>query len=216
MALTWKLSEIRSKVRAITGLLTGEDITDSALNDRINDYYRNIFPFEVYVSEFETAFTQVTAPGDDGEYDVSQDVLKLDTPMVIEDVNGVLSDVKFYQDKDKFHSLYMKDPNAAAGRPVAALLYGGILCLRPKPDDIYTFEAVCTKKPDALSTDDSAPLDVRWGLAIAYGTAIEVKMEDNDKEAADELVPVYRYFLSKISQKKLMQKATNQRAVPRF
>jgi len=215
MALTWTLAQIRAKVREITGELTEEDISDSDLNDKINDFYRNIFPFEVYVAEFDDWLTQATASGDDGEYDVSQDVVRLDTPMTLKDSDDILSTVKFYQDKDEFFHLYPKDPNAAENRSAAALLYGGVLYLRPKPDAIYTFEAACTQKPDALS-DDSVPLDVRWGPGIAYGTAIEIKMEDQDKAAADELIPICQYFLRRISQKKMMQIATNQRATPRF
>lgn len=216
MSLTWKRSEIAAKVRSIASLKTTEDITDIALVDKINDYYRNIFPLEVYVAELDGWFTQTTASGDDGEYNVSQDVIKLDTPMTILDSDGVLTKVKFYQDKDKFFHLYPEDPDATEEKPVAALLYGGILYLRPKPNAVFTFKAASTDKPDALSTDDSVPLDVRWGPAIAYGTAIEIKMEDKDIEGANELVPIYRYFLGKINQKKMMQKATNQRATPRF
>lgn len=216
MALTWTLAQIRAKVREITGELTEENISDSDLNDKINDFYRNIFPFEVYVAELDDWFTQVTASGDDGEYDVSQDVVRLDTPMTLKDSNDILSTVKFYQDKDEFFHLYPQDPNAAENRPAAMLLYGGVLYPGPKADAVYTFKAACIKKPDELSTDDSVPLDVRWGPAIAYGTAIEIKMEDQDKAAADELIPICQYFLRRISQKKMMQIATNQRATPRF
>lgn len=215
MAQTWTLAEIRTKVRAITGEKTTEDWTDSELNDKINDFYRNIFPLDVYVAEFEDWFTQTTADEDGGEYTISQDYLRLMTPMTTMDSDDVLATVKFYQDKDKFFHLYPEEADPTEARPAAALVYGGKLYLRPEPDAIYTFRAACIKKPDAL-TADAAPPDIRWGPAIAYGTAIEMKMEDKDSEGASELIPVYQYFIGKISQKKLMQKAVNQRAVPRF
>lgn len=215
MALTWTLAEIRGKVRRITGQLTVEDISDSDLNDRINDYFRNIFPLEVYVAEFEDWFTETTANLDGGEYAISQDYLRLMTPMTIMDSDNVLANVKLYQDKDEFFHLYPEVADPTEARPVAALLYGGKLYLRPEPDAVYTFRAACIKKPTAL-TADTAPPDIRWALAIAYGTAVEMKLEDNDKEAADELVPLYQYFLGKISQKKMMQKNVNQRSIPRF
>jgi len=215
MAITWTLAEIRAKVREITGELTTEDIEDADLNNRINDFYRNIFPLEVYVAEFEDWFTQATADEDGGEYTVSQDYLRLMTPMTTMDSDDVLATVKFYQDKDEFFHLYPEEADPTEARPAAALLYGGKLYLRPEPDAIYTFRAACIKKPDAL-TESTAPVDVRWGPCIAYGTAIEMLMEDMDKPAAEELAPIYEYFQKMVSQKKLVQKAINQRATPRF
>jgi len=215
MAITWTLTEIVAKVRAITGEKTTEDIALTDLQNKINDFYCNVFPLEVYVAEFEDWFEQAMASGDGGKYTVSQDYLKLMTPMTTLDSDDVLATVKFYQDKDKFFHLYPQDPNAAEARPAAVLLYGGKLYASPKADDDYTFKAACIKKPDAL-TASTSPVDIRQGPAIAYGTAIEMLMEDGDKQTADELVPIYQYFLGKISQKKIMQKATNQRAVPRF
>lgn len=215
MALTWTLAEIAAKVREITGEGTTEDISNTNLYNKINDFYRNIFPLEVYVAEFEDWFEQVTADEDGGEYPVSQDYLRLMTPMTTMDSDDVLMNVKFYQDKDTFFALYPEEADPTEARPAAACLYGGKLYLRPEPDGIYTFRAACIKKPTAL-TANTAPTDLRQGPAIAYGTAIEIKMEDQDKEAANELVPIYDYYKGKISQKKMMQKAVNQRATPRF
>lgn len=215
MALTWIGSEICTKVRAITGEGTAQDITDEALLNRINDFYRNVFALDAYVAELKDWFTQATANLDGGEYDISQDYLRLMTPMTTMDSDNILANVKFYQDKDKFFSLYPEVADPTEARPAAALLLGGKLYLRPEPNGIYTFRAACIKKPTAL-TEDTAPPDLRWGPAIAYGTAIEMLMEDNDKEAADELVPVYGYFLGQINKKKMIQKSSQQRAVPRF
>ncbi len=214
--LTWKLSEIRTKVRELTGQLDTAQISDSDLDALINDFYCNHFPLDVYVSELEGWFTQATASGDDGEYDVSAEVILLDTPMTLKDSDDVLSDVKFYQDKDKFFDLYPEDPNAVEGRPAAALLYGSVLYLRPKPDEVYTFRAAAIQKPPELSTDDSAPLDVRWGPILAYGTAILMKSEEGDMDGAADLSKVFKILTILINRKKLKQKSINQRAVPRF
>lgn len=214
MALTWVLTDIRTKVRAITGLLTAEDISNTDLDNKINDFYRNDFPLAAYVAEFEDWFEQVTADEDGGEYDISQDYLRLTTPMTTMDSDDVLMNVKFYQDKDTFFALYPEEEDPTEARPAAALVYGGTLYLRPEPDGVYTFRAACIKKPDAL-IESTAPLDIRWGKAIAYGTAIEMKYEDKDKSGADELVPIYQHLLGEINKKKMMQKNTNQRATPR-
>lgn len=213
MPLTWIGSEIVTKVRNITGEKTAEDITDADLLNRINDYYRNLFPLEVYVSDFEGWFTETFTDGD-GDYDVSQDYLRLETPMTILDSDDVYSTPTFYQDKDEFFHLYPEEVTPTEDRPAALLLCDNVLYPRPVPDASYTFKAACIKKPTAL-TLTTAPPSLRWGPAIAYGTAIEMLMEDNSDEA-DELTPIYRYFLNKISQKKIMQKAVNQRATPRF
>lgn len=215
MSQAWNLADIRAKVRRISGESTSEDIENSDLDDQINDFYRNDFPLAVHVAEFDEWFTQVTANLDGGEYAISQDYLKLMTPMTIMDSDDVLTTVKFYQDKDKFFDLYREEADPTENRPAAALLYGFKLYLRPEPDAIYTFRSACVKKPDAL-TEDTAPVDIRWGKAIAYGTAIEMKYEDGDKQAGDELIAIYQYFLTTISRKRIMQTATNQRAVPRF
>jgi len=214
MALTWIGSQIVTKVREITGKLTTEDISDDDLLDKVNDFYRNVFPLEVYVAEFEDWFTQTLTDGD-GDYDVSQDYLRLDTPMTILDADDVYSIPKFYQDKNEFFHLYPEEVTPTEERPAAVLLYGGVLYPRPVPDTTYTFKSACIKKPVALAVG-TAPTDLRQGPAIAYGTAIELLMEENDKEAADDLGPAYTYFKNKVSQKKLMQMNTNQRAMPRF
>jgi len=215
MALAWILSEIATKVRAITGLPDSEDISDDTLYNKINDFYRNILPFEVYCAEFEDWFEQDTADGDGGEYTISQDYIRLMTPMTTMDSDDVLANTKFYQDKDEFFRLWPEEADPIEAQPYAALVYGGKLYLRPEPDAIYTFRAACIKKPDAL-TADTAPTDLRMGPAIAYGTAIEIKMAEGDTTAANELMPIYQYFISKINQKKMMQKAVNQRSAPRF
>lgn len=215
MALTWTLAEIRAKVRLITGEKTEEDISNDDLDSQINDFYQNDFPRAAHVADFDGWYELAMASDDGGEYTVELDYLKLMTPMTILDSDDILTTVKFFQDKDEFFHLYPQDPDATEDRPAAVLLYGGVLYAGPKANANYTFKAACTKKPDAL-TADTAPVDLNWGKAIAYGTAIEMKMEDQDEDAANGFVPLYQYFLNKLSQKEIMQKATNQRATPRF
>lgn len=212
--LTWKLSEIRDKVRAITGLTTTEDMSNDELDDRINDFYRNIFPTEISSPEFDTWFEQVTEADDGGEYTVSQDYLRLETPMTTMDSDDDLANIKFHQDKDTFFRLYPEEDDPTTGRPADALLYGGKLYLRPEPDAVYTFRAACVKKPDGLDSDSAVPPDVRWGPCIAYGTSIEIKIEDGDREAATDLGSIYTFYKNRITQKQIVQKG-QQRATPR-
>ena len=214
MAQTWTLADINAKVRAITGELTTEDIEDTALNDRINDFYQNDFAREAYVSDFEDWFTASFTDGV-GEYAVSTDYLKLETPMTTQASDDTMANVKFFQDKDAFFADYPEEVTPTEARPAAVLLYGNTLYPRPVPDAAYTFKAACKKKPDAL-TASSSPVDVHWGKAIAYGTAAERAMEDQDEDAAKGFVSMYQYFMGKVNEKKKLQKNTNQRATPRF
>lgn len=216
MALTWKLSEIRTKFRAATGLKTEEDITNDDADNLINDYYQNIFPLVAYVPELEDWFTQATEADDGGEYAIDAAYLRLMTPATTLDSDDVLSECKLYQDKDKFFSLYPEVKDPTTGHPASAFLWGGTLYLRPESDAVYTFRSACIKKPDVLEDGDSVPLNVRWGPCIGYGTAIEKLVEEGNMDRAAEIEPLYQHLLTLINRGKIMQKNTNQRAVPRF
>ena len=101
MALTWKLSEIRTRFRELTGRTQTADIADSAVDDLINDYYQNYFPEDALVTNFDAFFTQATTAVDSGEYSLAQTIVKLMEPMT---VNG--EKVTFYQDKRYFFEMY--------------------------------------------------------------------------------------------------------------
>lgn len=45
--MSWKLVDIRQKVRAVTGMPSSDQITDADLNERINNYYVFTMPFEL-------------------------------------------------------------------------------------------------------------------------------------------------------------------------
>lgn len=214
MAQDWTLADIRAKVRAISGELTTEDIENSALDDRINDFYQNDFAREAYVSNFEDWFTATFTDGV-GEYAVSNDYLILETPMTTQASDDTITNVKFFQDKNAFFAEYPEEVTPTEARPAAVLLYGNKLYPRPVPNTSYTFKAACRKKPDAL-TGDTSPVDVHWGKAIAYGTALEMAAEDNDDDLVNKLTGPFTYFMGKVNEKKLLQKNTNQRATPRF
>ena len=332
MALTWMLSELRTKFRELTGQISTGQMTDAACNNLINDYYQNHFPNDAEIEDFEGEFTQAASASDSGEYSISSDVSLLDGPAF---VNG--SPVDIYQDPKRFWSDYTKvdtgsafcitsatlaigststaavansafsyrvgnysyskaaaetalsgdsvpkskygawrleidtdgtiaiveasdnatgyatpgkalegliqenDAKAAMGyviviytggafvpgvteldadgvtatytngfnstrnQPAAALLDKGTLHLRPKANDIYLFQCKQKGKPASLSADASLPADPAWGPAIAYGAAIERLRSDKDGEGADALVPVWRYYLSGITDKAVLQ-----------
>lgn len=97
--------------------------------------------------------------------------------------------------------------------PIDALLYGGYLYLGPKPNDVYLFEAAQISKPDALSGDSSVPLDVRWGPAIAYGTALLIKTEAGE-ELEQSKVDIYNGYLLSINRRRIQFESKHQRVRP--
>jgi len=99
--------------------------------------------------------------------------------------------------------------------PAVALLSGETLYLKPKPDDIFQFEARTIEKPTALS-GDTAVLLPEWGRLLAYGTAILILSEDNDEKALQRHSPAYQHLLTLIGRKGIKQKNVNQRAKPRW
>lgn len=96
--------------------------------------------------------------------------------------------------------------NSTRNKPVAALLRGRVLTVRPKPDDLYILKApVALKRPTALSGTSDKPDDPLWGPVIAYGTALERKIELGDAEAIQKLVGPYQYHLGFINRKVIRQ-----------
>ena len=104
MALTWNLSDIRTKVRTLTGKKSTEQISNDDLDSEINDYYRNTFPIECEPKKLKDWLIQATSVDDSGEYSVSSEVLKLKEPVTI---NG--APITLYQDEQKFLDKYPKD-----------------------------------------------------------------------------------------------------------
>ena len=101
MAKLWDLSELRAQFRVYTGRVTTALMSDSDIDDEINDYYVNHFPSDAKVDEFDTFFTQALSATDDGVYDISQDVERLDDPVTI---NG--NQIRFYRDRESFFSAH--------------------------------------------------------------------------------------------------------------
>lgn len=101
MSLTWKLSEIRTRWREDTGLSSTDDISDDDLDDLINDYYVNHFPHDAEVDEFDGFLEQAISATDDGEYDLSTDVDRLDDPVTCN-----RAEIKLYRHREKFFSDY--------------------------------------------------------------------------------------------------------------
>ncbi len=97
MALTWTLAEIRARWREHTGRSSTGDISDSDVNDLINDYYVNQFPNDAQVDEFNVFYTQALSATDTGIYSVAQNIDRLDEPVTL---NG--AEIVYYRDREVF------------------------------------------------------------------------------------------------------------------
>lgn len=98
---TWTLTEMVTEWRIYTGRRTAAQISDAAIKTLINSYYINQFPDDGQIDEFNTFFTQALSATDDGVYDLSQAVDRLDDPVTI---NG--NPIIFYRDRELFFSAH--------------------------------------------------------------------------------------------------------------
>ena len=108
---------------------------------------------------------------------------------------------------DGYHSI--------RGIPYAVLIDEQRIWFGPKPDDIHVFKCRAIIRPAALSADNAVPLDLAWGIAIAYGAAAERKSEDDDEEALARIFEAKEHFLNLLRRPDLIQGSTK-RASPRF
>jgi len=217
MALTWTLEEIEAEVRELVGMPGTSGLDQTAMRDRINDFYQNWFPVDIDVQELESFWTFDTADDDDCEEALPVTVRTIEEPMTLKDSNDTISKLGFYLNQAVFFEKYPEDATdeeAERGTPAAALLYKRTLYLRPKADEVFTFKAASKIKPDAL-TATTAPLNVQWGPAIAQGTAVMIKNRGSDLEAALEKDKAYQAFVTIINRRDLKQ-SKNQRAMPRW
>lgn len=119
----WTLLDIRTKVRAVTGRPSPDQITDSQLNDYINNYYVFTMPFELKEQITNQFLTFKTTPGVDiysfpGGYFTDQPGAYADGyPMI------------FYQDPDVFYQDWPQQyavNNIATGDGVTTNFSGGL------------------------------------------------------------------------------------------
>ncbi len=107
MAFTWVLSEIRSKFRDLTKRSSTSEISDTNVDNWINEYYTNHFPEEANVFDFQTDFTQDLTPTDAGEYALAQTVVAIEEPVTLD--GGRIS---LWTDKEAFFATYPESESA--------------------------------------------------------------------------------------------------------
>lgn len=218
--MEWTLADIKSKVRSLTGRPSTSQLSTAELLDHINEYYVNHFPYDTGgLRESETFFTIGLTSSDDGDYGLASNVLSIDPPLTLTDSDDVVYAVSLYTDKGLFFSLYPDDAHDEEDerdRPRGALLYGRDLYVRPKPDDSYTLKIPGRKGITSLSDDTDEPADHAWGLAICYGAARIIHMQDGETEEAAHMDVGLRSCLANIAVREVQQIPMSHRAAPSF
>lgn len=230
--MDWTLSDIKSKVRSLTGRPGTGALSDSALLDHINQYFRNVLPVEVDLEELRTWFSFVTSAADGGKYALHRDVLAVESPVTLEDSDGNVDRITFYSDAGTFFTDFPDSDNDpddtdTHAEPTALLAWGRRLYLRPIPDGTYTVKFRARRRPFAILAtgassgtefvnDTDYPEDYAWGPLIAYGAAIDILQDAGEDEEADRLKDLYVYHLNLLVRKQIGQIPIETRAAPRF
>lgn len=209
--MEWTLAKIRSKVRELVAMPDTAQLSNSDLDDKINNFYQYVLPVEVNAQEEYGWYSLSTTIGT-GEYALDSDMLSAETPITI---NG--SPIVLYLDAELFFNKYPRDKEGSTtyNKPVDCLWFNRVIYLRPIPDDTYTLKVKSYMRAIALSDTTDTPDDQLFGPFIAYGVAIEIFMEEGDKAAADELGPLYESYKTLIIRKNIMALKQAQ-SIPKF
>ncbi len=99
---SWTLSDIRLKVRRVTGRLSPQEMTTDELDDRINKYYQHTFPAEVKLERQHTFFDFLTVANQatyDFEAVTAPDVFtNVEPPATMDNLSLI-----YYQDPGRFN-----------------------------------------------------------------------------------------------------------------
>lgn len=88
--------------------------------------------------------------------------------------------------------------------PTSALLFGQNLYVRPKPNDIYEFEALSiADRPTAFADDNVVPDDAKWGPAIAAKSALEFVIRNGPDDAITGVAAYAENMMSRIRPDKI-------------
>ena len=93
--MDWNLTDIRAKVRKLTGRPTIGQLSVADLDNEINYFYQDVLPYEIDLHEFDA---QISVSLTDGTGTASLDATTLSVapPVTIEDSDGVVTPVNFY------------------------------------------------------------------------------------------------------------------------
>lgn len=101
----WSLSEIRSKVRQVTGRFSPQELSNEQLDEYINKYYQFTFPAELKLERFHTFYEFLTVANTQ-KYTLPDGFVNFEPPASIDRLS-----ILWYQDPSSF---YEKNPENIA------------------------------------------------------------------------------------------------------
>lgn len=188
MAITWTLAAIRSKVREITGRPATSQISDAAIDNYIDDYYRNVLPLHVIPAGFEAYSSSSgligTTVAGQGEYPLGTDLFSIQEPFIFDN-----EPIPLTHDLKSFLSAYPPS-DTTQSKPEAACLFERKVYLRPLPNDNgganYAFSAPKLDRPTSMVADGDMPTDQIFGMAIALGASVALFIDKGEGDQAAE------------------------------
>ena len=233
----WTLAKLRAKVRSLTGRLTEGQLSSSAIDAAINNYYCGVFP-ELMGLEKKKGFWQFnTAATDTGLYPYASNIILLKPPAycitadppLAEDEPWVETEeypegeisveqdqMRIFTEPEKFYGVWPQSSVYARSQPIDCLLWRRNILVAPPPDKIYSIQvqgefSIVTE----LTAEGDAPEQDNWGWAIAYAAAIEISIDKGDEAKAEALASPYDYYLN-LCDRREVRSMGFKRAVPRF
>jgi hypothetical protein len=175
--MAWTLADIRTKVRELTGRSATADLSDAAANSYINDYMRYDFPVEVQLDHLDSTWSQELTPTDDGEYALSDDIIELTEPIML---NGD-EELLVWFDQEEFWRLYpanegyISAPTLVVGTTNAAhVSISGYQYSKAAAETALSGDAVPQSKYGAwmlsLDADGTVTITAASGNATGYST----------------------------------------------
>jgi len=201
--MAWTLDRIETRVRAVTGWTSEDDLSETSLREAINYIYTRRIPYYLNWDELQQWVYLDLADGDSGEYDFATAILDasggtalgsrvryLEPPFLLQisdDSTGVLAHTENWND---FWNKYPPYANESDNQPVDVLQRARTLFVRPKPDDTYVIKVWASLWPTELSDSVTSLVDEGWGEIIIPG-AIAKLNEDDEDTAAGEWWPIF-------------------------
>lgn len=211
----WTFSDIKRKVRRLTGRQSESELSETLLSDYVNKYYVYDFAKEVMPIELKTWF-EFTLTIDVAEYTLdslnfNDNYLSINNPIILSTYN-----IALYTSPEIFSIKYPEIENPQSGFPEAVLLYNNKLTFSCPPSaDYLDFKAAAVIRPDELVNDTDLPISEDFGSVIAYGTSIEILEDNGELESLQLISSMYEKHKLTLMRKFHMQNI-NQRAYPTF
>lgn len=101
-------NEIRDKIRELIRKPSTSQISNSTLDDKLNEFYRNKFSLDIQSYLTKSTYTISLSPTDSGKYLIPESVLTIKEPMKL---NG--ADVILTHDREQFYQSFPKDTGSA-------------------------------------------------------------------------------------------------------